>query len=72
LNNGLSRTQFATGVVTSSENGANSVRSLYAQYLHRAADDAGLAFWLVQLQHGKSINAITASIVGSSEYYNGV
>ncbi|MDH6073135.1 DUF4214 domain-containing protein [Chrysosporum ovalisporum CS-1034] len=43
------------------------VQSLYVTLLGRAADAGGQAFWVSQLNEGKSIADITASIIGSEE-----
>ncbi|QOV21727.1 DUF4214 domain-containing protein [Anabaenopsis elenkinii] len=43
------------------------VQSLYVTLLGRAADAGGQAFWVSQLNEGKSIADITASIIGSQE-----
>ncbi len=46
------------------------VKALYVHYLQRKADGGGLASWTSALASGATIESVTASIVGSQEYFN--
>lgn len=45
------------------------VESLYARYLHRAADSDGLNSFVTALVDGATLDQVAASIVGSPEFY---
>jgi hypothetical protein len=84
--NGFSRARIAQIVVTSPEASMVEVQALYAQFLHRPADPAGLSAWtnalqqnLVGTQNGSSsasnqrgftLEQVTAGIVSSQEYFS--
>jgi hypothetical protein len=44
------------------------VRSLYHDYLHRPADDEGLAAFVDALRQGRSAEAVLAVFLSSAEY----
>ena len=46
-----------------------TVQKAYQQFLHRAADPAGLTFWTGFLQQGHTVEQMDAGIVGSAEYF---
>ena len=45
------------------------VASIYQDLLHRAADSAGQAFWLNQIDRGETIDQIASTIAHSSEHF---
>jgi Domain of unknown function (DUF4214) len=48
---------------------ADEVRGLYTQFLHRAADSAGLAGFTNFLANGGTVEQVEAIMVGSPEYF---
>ena len=70
LSSGKTRTEVATGFVTSDEYRANLVKAWYAQYLHRAADSGGITYWVGQLRSGAlNLETMQASMIASPEYH---
>jgi len=47
----------------------DTVKSLYQQYLGRAADPAGMQFWTAYLYDGGTIEGMAQALVGSLEYF---
>ncbi|HQU47335.1 MAG: hypothetical protein B7Z73_16780, partial [Planctomycetia bacterium 21-64-5] len=47
----------------------DTVKSLYEQYLGRAADPTGMQFWTAYLYDGGTIEGMSAALVASREYY---
>lgn len=45
------------------------VASIYQDLLHRAADSAGQAYWLNQIDRGETIDQIASTIAHSSEHF---
>src|SRR5207253_6248161 len=68
----LSRTTVVTLILTSPEADSDLIESTYQHYLHRPADATGLSAWLAQMQHGMPDQLLTANIVGSTEFFNGM
>ena len=75
----LERVRFADGVlavdIALPANGASNAGSAYRLYeaaFNRAPDDAGLAFWIKQIDAGLSIRDAAAGFVGSAEFQNGL
>src|SRR5205823_11690330 len=66
---GVPRTAVALAVLHSAEAQTNTVRGLYAQYLHRDAEAAGLNDFITGLQHGRQQEEVLVDIVGSDEYF---
>jgi hypothetical protein len=68
LASGVSRSTVALTVLTSLERASNLVQSYYRQFLHRAADSAGLNLWVAALINGARQEQVIALFVGSDEY----
>ena len=60
--------QAATASLAGDKNGLY-VAGVYQDVLGRLPDQAGLAFWTAQLDAGRPISNVAASIVHSAEYY---
>jgi hypothetical protein len=58
---------LAHGVVTS--HASQGDEADYTQFLHRAADSAGLSFWVNSLKQGATLEQVEAGLVGSTEYF---
>ncbi len=56
------------GIVKSTESLDRIVNSMYLQYLGRAADSAGQAYWVSQIQAGASLESIQAGFISSAEF----
>jgi hypothetical protein len=69
MEQGMTRTQVAAGIQSSAEFQTVTVQKAYQQFLHHAADPAGLAFWTGFLQQGNTVEQMDAGIVGSAEYF---
>jgi hypothetical protein len=69
LDAGATRASFATALLDSGEYYGVLVGGLYEQYLGRAADAAGLAYWVAQMRNGETDAQIEAAFAGSSEFY---
>ena len=66
------RATVAAQLLASPEAEQDLVAAGYLQYLHRPADPAGLAGWLTHLQQGMSDQTLTANLLGSDEFFNGM
>jgi uncharacterized protein GlcG (DUF336 family) len=71
LSSGTSRFQVASQVLGSPEYLQDVVAADYQQFLHRAADPAGLMGFVSLLQHGKRDEDIVAFMLSSYEYADG-
>jgi hypothetical protein len=69
LNRGASTASVARLIVGSSEYRNDEVQSIYQQYLHRAADPAGLQYFSGLLASGVTVEQVEAYVTGSDEYY---
>jgi ELWxxDGT repeat protein len=65
------RLQLALVISNSQESNTNLVNDDYFHYLGRAADLAGLNYWLQQFANGETNEDVVADFTGSAEYYNG-
>jgi len=66
------RATLAAQFLASPEAEQDLVQAGYLQYLHRPADPAGLAAWLAHLQQGMTDQTLTANLLGSNEFFNGM
>jgi hypothetical protein len=66
------RATVAAQLLASPEAEQDLVAAAYLQYLHRQADPAGLTGWLTHLQQGMSDQTLTANLLGSDEFFNGM
>ena len=66
---GLSRGQMAFEVKETFEFANRQIERLYQRYLHRAADADGLNLFSSQLLAGVRIEAISADLAGSNEFF---
>jgi hypothetical protein len=64
----FSRTTVAMGFLTSTEFRTDLIVGWYQQYLVRSVDAGGLAYWLGQMQQGKTDEQIQIGILTSTEY----
>src|SRR5262245_12161852 len=69
LDQGMTRTQVVAAIEQSMEFQTNVVQKGYQQFLHRAADQAGLNFWVNFLQQGHTVEQMEAGLAGSPEYF---
>jgi hypothetical protein len=71
LNNGVSRSQIVLQIENDpgNEYRTDRVEQLYVQYLHRAADPAGLNSGVAFLQAGGTDEQLAAILAGSPEYF---
>jgi uncharacterized protein (TIGR03118 family) len=69
-NQTMTPAQVAAAIVNSLEASLDQVQGFYAQFLHRAADPAGLGGWGGLLQGGASDTVVIAGILGSPEFFN--
>jgi uncharacterized delta-60 repeat protein len=69
LANGVSRTQVAFQILSSTEAYDDLITSVYESYLHRAPERGGMAYWLGQSQTGLTNENFVAGVVGSNEFY---
>ena len=72
LKRGLSRTALAKGVIHSPDATTLEVQVLYHEFLHRAADPAGLKALSNALRHGKSDERAIALLIASPESFKDV
>ncbi|HWB11433.1 MAG TPA: DUF4214 domain-containing protein [Pirellulales bacterium] len=63
------RLQVALGIAGSQENNTNLIDADYLHYLGRAADPAGLTYWLQRFADGATNEDVIAGFTGSAEYY---
>jgi hypothetical protein len=68
LMTGTDRTTIASRILRSAEGTADEVKQLYFWLLHRAADSVGLQSFSNQLEQGRPVERIVATIAGSPEY----
>lgn len=66
---GVSRAMVTVGILHSHEYEARAINDLYLKYLGRQAEAFGLNGWLSALDHGATIEQISAGILGSNEYF---
>ncbi len=69
INQGVSRVQVALSIEYSLEGRIAQVETLYATYLHCAADPLGLASSVGFLNTGGTVEQLKAVILGSQEYF---
>jgi hypothetical protein len=72
LAKGESRMQVAYQIIqvaSFEEFQQDTVAALYQQYLRRAPDAGGLAYWSAYLYQGGTIEAMSQALVSSPEYY---
>ncbi|HUY92990.1 MAG TPA: choice-of-anchor L domain-containing protein [Pirellulales bacterium] len=70
IDHGESRSQVAQFFVTSAERRSRIIDQLYQAYLGRAADPAGLNYWLSVWAANSGPEQVQAGIIGSLEYFN--
>lgn len=68
LDTGTSREAVAQGFFASRERRSNFIREYYLDYLGRAADAAGIDYWLNVWQATGGPELVRASLIGSGEY----
>jgi hypothetical protein len=66
---GVSRGAVALAIPTSAEGYQNTIKSNSQQYLRRAADDGGLAYFVAPLEKGVSDDLVVAALAASDEYF---
>lgn len=66
---GVSYLQIAQSFMVSDERRGGIVDSLYRQYIGRAADQAGLRYWIGMWSATGGPEHVQAGIIGSNEYY---
>jgi hypothetical protein len=69
LAGGMAHEAVAEAVFASLEYQQDLVRGDYLTYLHRQADDGGLAAWVAALRQGKQDQDVLAGILASQEYF---
>jgi hypothetical protein len=69
LNAGGNRTDAAAAFLYTDEFKSDIVNGYYQTFLGRNSDDSGLRFWVSQLQHGVSDEALISLLVSSPEYF---
>jgi hypothetical protein len=69
MDNGLGALTVATVVATSPEALQDQVQAIYTQLLHRAADPAGLSYFVQQLEHGAGIDVVFTSLMSTPEFF---
>jgi hypothetical protein len=70
LASGFARPQVADEIANSTEDQTQLINDAYFQYLGRAADPTGLAYWIDQLTAGESNEDLIVGFTGSPEYYS--
>jgi hypothetical protein len=68
-NSGVSRVSIALVITHSPEYLTDEINQAYQQFLGRAPDSEGLAFWLAELEGGLSYELLQAQLIGSPEFY---
>src|SRR5262249_47148188 len=71
-NGGDAHTFVAYGILTSVEGSRDAVQAFYGRFLHRPADQRGLANWSRLIEQGTGSGAVIAGVVGSEEYFQRV
>ena len=69
LNAGGDRVTAAEAFLYTDEFKADIVNGYYQAFLGRNSDDAGLRYWVTQLQHGVTDEALISLLVSSPEYF---
>lgn len=69
LDGGLSRNVFVSSLDHGSEYFATIIRPAYQEYLGRAADAAGLAYWTGQMQSRLTDQQLEADFIASDEFF---
>jgi hypothetical protein len=69
MRNGMSPSQFASTITSSTEYRSNLVSRMYQPYLHRSSDSGGVSYWVGQIANGATIEQVRLSFIGSSEYF---
>jgi uncharacterized delta-60 repeat protein len=72
MTGGMTPTQVALAIATSSEARQDLIAADYQRYLKRPADTGGLASWLNALSQGLRDEGLLAGVIGSQEYFNGL
>ena len=69
LQAGATPGQVAAVIFASAEFAGDGVRTDYQDFLHRSADNAGLAFFTQAVQQGARDEQVIALILASDEYF---
>src|SRR6185437_12333049 len=69
LDAGLSRAVVADTIDHSAEYFASLINPAYETYLGRAADAAGLQYWVAKMQAGLTDEQLEAGFIASAEFY---
>ena len=69
LGSGFPRLGVTTAFIASDEYRVVLIGQLYTNLLHRSADAGGLSFWLTQVRSGATLQDISATLLGSAEYF---
>jgi hypothetical protein len=69
MRNGMSPSQFASTITSSTEYRSNLVSHMYQPYLHRSSDSRGVSYWVGQIANGATIEQVRLSFIGSPEYF---
>ena len=69
LNAGGSRWAAAAAFLFTTEFKTDVVNAYYQQFLGRSSDAGGVAYWVGQLQHGVTDEALISLLVSSPEYF---
>lgn len=69
LNAGVSRTEVAAAILTSTEYRSRLIDSYYQDFLARPADSGGLAAWLSSFRSGARDEQVLSGIISSDEFF---
>lgn len=69
IRGGMSRSQFASTITSSTEYRTDVISRMYEPYLHRSSDSSGVAYWVGQVGNGATFEQVRLSFIGSPEYY---
>jgi hypothetical protein len=72
ITDGLSRTNAASTILTSTEYRHDLIDGLYQSFLHHSADPAALGSFTTLLQSGARDQDVISAILASDEYFNNV